>query len=89
MQLDHFPSFHLALIKLQSDISVKYSNSKGAFLCFTHTAGEAHSVRAHTYIFTCITLHSNRSILGDKRENRCGKGHSDIFSDVYALVLQK
>lgn len=70
---------HLALIKLRSHTSVKYSNSKGAFLCFTHTAGEAHSIRAHTYIFICITLHSNRSILGDKRENRCGKGHSDIF----------
>lgn len=73
------PPLHLALIKLRSDTSVKYSNSKGAFLCFTHTAGEAHSIRAHTYIFICITLHSNRFILGDKRENRCGKGHSDIF----------
>lgn len=83
------PTLHLALIKLRSAISVKYNNSKGTFLCFTHTAGEAHSIRVRTYIFICITLHSNKSIWGDKRENRCGKGYSDIFFWCLCIIFAK
>lgn len=67
------PGFNKAFERYFSQIQ------QGTFLQFTHGAGEAYRVTARTYIFICITLHSNRSILRNKRENRCGKGHPDIF----------